>query len=141
MRVGRCFAQTTATFFGETTLWLGKTTKPSVWAERKVEPRLQKQTMKIKFVTTTAAALLVASAGMAQSTMTTTTSTTTHTWWTSHWTMKPDADRYTANEASLDMFGSYIAGQRGIENLFDTNIRHGDWGGGVGLNYFFTREI
>ena len=39
------------------------------------------------------------------------------------------------------MFGSYIAPERRIEDLFKTNIRHGDWGGGVGLNYFFTREI
>jgi hypothetical protein len=103
--------------------------------------------MKMQFVTLTAVGLLAASAGMAQTTTTTTTTTTTshvwndpHTWWGSHWAYHTD-DRYTANELSLDMFGSYIAGERRIEDLFDTNIRHGVWGGGVGLNYFFTREI
>ena len=48
---------------------------------------------------------------------------------------------YTANELSLDLFGSYVAAERHFTDLFDTNIRHGTWGGGVGLNYFITREI
>src|SRR5438067_12287272 len=48
---------------------------------------------------------------------------------------------YTANELSLDLFGSYVAAERHFTDLFDTNIRHGNWGGGVGLNYFITREI
>jgi len=103
--------------------------------------------MKIKFVTLTASLLLAASAGMAQTTTTTTTTTTEthvwndpHAWWGSHWVMV-DGDRYRANELTLDFFGSYLAGQRGIEHIFDTNLRHGFMGGGVGLNYFFTREI
>jgi len=104
--------------------------------------------MKSKFVTTTAALLLAASAAMAQTTTTTTTETTTvshmwtdpHAWWQNHWTAGT-GDRYTANELSLDFFGSYLAGQRKIEDIFKTNIRHGVWGGGVGVNYFFTREI
>jgi len=57
-----------------------------------------------------------------------------------HWTYT-SANLYTANELSLDLFGSYLAGQRKIEDLFKTNIRHGFWGGGVGLNYFLTRNI
>jgi hypothetical protein len=103
--------------------------------------------MKMQFVTLTAVGLLAASAGMAQTTTTTTTTTTTshvwtdpHTWWGNHWAYNA-ADRYTANELSLDMFGSYLAGERRAEDLFKTNIRHGFWGGGVGVNYFFTREI
>ncbi len=48
---------------------------------------------------------------------------------------------YTPNELSLDLFGSYVAAERHFTDLFDTNIRHGTWGGGVGLNYFITREI
>jgi hypothetical protein len=104
--------------------------------------------MKIKFVTLTAAVLFTASAAMAETATTTTTTTTTtshmwndpHTWWGNHWAYNVN-DRYTANELSLDFFGSYLAGQRGIEHLFDTNIRHGFWGGGVGINYFFTKEI
>ncbi len=100
----------------------------------------------MKFVTSTAALLLAASAALAQTTTTTTTTTVTHvwndphTWWGNHWANN-NGDRYTGNELSLDFFGSYIARQRGIEHLFDTNIRHGTWGGGVGVNYFFTRNI
>ncbi len=100
--------------------------------------------MKNKLVTLTAGVMLAASAGMAQTT--TTTTTDTHLWndpsgwWNNHW-CNPCGDRYTSGEVSLDMFGSYIAGQRGIEHLFETNIRHGTWGGGVGLNYFFSRYI
>jgi hypothetical protein len=103
--------------------------------------------MKIKLVTLTAVGLLAASAAMAETVTTTTTTTTTshvwndpHTWWGNHWAYNA-ADRYTANELSLDFFGSYLAGQRGIEHIFDTSIHHGVWGGGVGFNYFFTREL
>jgi len=102
--------------------------------------------MKMQFVTLTAAGLMAASAAVAQTTTTTTTTTVSHvwndphTWWGNHWAYNA-ADRYTANELSLDMFGSYIAGERRAEDLFKTNIRHGTWGGGVGVNYFFTREI
>jgi hypothetical protein len=49
--------------------------------------------------------------------------------------------KYTANELSVDLFASYVAGERRLGDLFDTNIRHGQWGGGVGLNYFITREF
>src|ERR1700747_3667787 len=101
--------------------------------------------MKIKFVIMTAAVLLTAGTGTAQTTVTETT-TTTHVWndpnawWGNHWVYS-QGDRYTANELSLDFFGSYLAGQGQIEVLFKTNIRHGFWGGGVGVNYFFTRNI
>ncbi len=101
----------------------------------------------------TAAVLLTAVTGVAQTTSTTTTETTTTTttttahvwtdptvWWGNHWVYLTD-NRYTANELSMDFFGSYLAGQRAIEHLFKTNIRHGSWGGGVGANYFFTREL
>jgi len=103
--------------------------------------------MKMQFVTLTAVGLLTASVGMAQTTTTTTTTTTEthvwtdpHAWWGSHWVLNRD-NLYTANELSLDMFGAYLAGQRKIEDVFKTNIRHGVWGGGVGVNYFFTRNI
>jgi hypothetical protein len=51
------------------------------------------------------------------------------------------APKFTANELSLDLFGSFTGSEQRIEDLFETNIRHGFWGGGVGLNYFITREI
>lgn len=54
-----------------------------------------------------------------------------------------NAPLYSANELSLDLGASYSAGQRGLEHLFKTSIKgdRGQWGGDVGLNYFFTREI
>jgi hypothetical protein len=54
----------------------------------------------------------------------------------------PDA-RYTANELSLDLSGSYIAGERGLQHLFETSIRgnRGRWGGSAGANYFFLRNL
>jgi len=62
-------------------------------------------------------------------------------WWTSVTTTTPNTPLFTPNELSLDLSGSYIAGERHFSKLFETNIRHGRWGGDVGLNYFFTREI
>jgi len=63
-------------------------------------------------------------------------------WWAGHFTYATaGAPRYSAQELSFDAFGSYVAGERRFSDIFETNIRHGDWGGGVGLNYFFTREI
>ncbi len=66
-----------------------------------------------------------------------------HAWWGGHFVYGPTArDKYTANEFSLDAFGSYTAGESKFSHLFQTNIRHnGNWGGGLGLNYFLTREI
>ena len=103
--------------------------------------------MKIRLVTLAAAVLLTANAGKAQTTTTTTTTTvTTHVWedpnawWGSHWVMVKD-NRYNCNELSLDFFGSYLANEKNIENVFKHSIRHGTWGGGVGANYFFTREL
>ncbi len=62
-------------------------------------------------------------------------------WWSDHWVYQQTMPKYTAHELSLDLFGSYTAGERNIEHLFETNIRHGDWGGGVGLNYFLTKNL
>jgi hypothetical protein len=61
-------------------------------------------------------------------------------WWSDHFVAVPvTTPKYTGQELSLDLFGSYTASERNIEHLFETNIRGGDWGGGVGLNYFLTR--
>jgi hypothetical protein len=51
----------------------------------------------------------------------------------------PPENRFTANELSLDLSGSYAAPEtKGFTSVFDKNIRHdGKWGGNVGLNYFF----
>ena len=55
----------------------------------------------------------------------------------------PNAPLFSANELSVDLSATYSASERGIEDLFETSIkgRRGTWGGDVGINYFFTREI
>jgi hypothetical protein len=52
-----------------------------------------------------------------------------------------DQQLYTAKEGSLDMFASYVAPERGFSHLFSTDIRHGNWGGGLGANYFPTMNF
>jgi len=96
-----------------------------------------KKSMKLNtFVSVTSALLLTA--GMAKA---------AHIWedpagWSSGvFVYDTQSAKYTANEFSLDLSGSYFAAERGIEHLFDTNIRHGKWGGDAGINYFFTRYI
>jgi hypothetical protein len=46
---------------------------------------------------------------------------------------------YRAQEFSLDLFGSYINHEEKFSHAFHSDIRHGFFGGGVGLNYFFLR--
>jgi hypothetical protein len=63
------------------------------------------------------------------------------TWWGNHFTLVTVPDFYQPGELSFDLFGTYWAGQRKLSKIFDTNIRNGVWGGGVGINYFITREL
>ena len=102
----------------------------------------------MKFRTLTTVILLSATSGLAQDATTATTTTTTTTtvnahdpngWWANHWNC--NAERYNADELTLDLFGSYLANQRKIEDLFHTNIRNGSWGGGVGTSFFFLRYL
>jgi hypothetical protein len=90
--------------------------------------------MKLKrIITVTMAGALMASAAQA-----------VHIWqdagaWSSTVFTYSTAPRYTGNELSLDMFGSFTHTENSLSDLFDTNIkRGGQWGGGVGINYFFT---
>ena len=97
--------------------------------------------MKMKILLATAAAVTVCTqTGIAQDVV--------HVWddprgwWGNHFVYGPkEPNKFTAYELSLDAFGSYWAGQRRVEDVFETNIRRGTWGGGVGLNYFLTREL
>lgn len=94
--------------------------------------------MKIKYVMAVGA-VLVATLGTAKAAH---VWEDPNNWWAGHFTYdSANAPKYTASELSFDAFGSYQAGERRLTKLFETNIRHGDWGGGVGLNYFFTRNI
>ncbi len=66
----------------------------------------------------------------------------TGAWWGGHFKYDRDTtEHYFANEVTLDTFASFVAPERKFADLFETNIRRGKWGGGVGVNYFFTREI
>src|SRR5690349_21110856 len=62
-------------------------------------------------------------------------------WWDNHFSYDQNADTYTGQELSMDFFGSYLNPEGKFTDLFKTNIRHGFWGGGVGLNYFLTRNF
>lgn len=48
---------------------------------------------------------------------------------------------YYPQELQLDLFGSYNNPEERLPKLFDTNIRHGTWGGGAGANFFFTENL
>jgi hypothetical protein len=62
-------------------------------------------------------------------------------WWSGVWVTEVSTPKYTCNELSMDFFGSYINGEQGLHDLFNTNIRRGFWGGGVGINYFFLEQL
>jgi hypothetical protein len=63
-------------------------------------------------------------------------------WWDTHWVYGPaDVPKFTAQELSLDLFGTFTSDESQFSHLFQHDIRDGVWGGGVGLNYFITREI
>jgi hypothetical protein len=93
--------------------------------------------MRIKpLVTVTTALVLTASLAQAQHVWNDPSG-----WWNSHFTYDQNTPKYTAQEVSVDLFGSYINPEGKFTDLFKTNIRHGFFGGGAGLNYFLTREI
>ena len=53
-----------------------------------------------------------------------------------------EGELFLPNEFSLDAFGSYTTtGRRNFGELFTHNLRHGAFGGGLGLNYFFTKYV
>lgn len=62
-------------------------------------------------------------------------------WTTDHFSYDTSKPLYNAQEVSLDLFASYINPEQRFNDLFETSIRNGFWGGGAGLNYFFTREL
>ena len=51
-------------------------------------------------------------------------------------------NRYQANELNVDLFGSESVGQKTLDHLSGARIRdNGRLGAGVGVSYFFTRNI
>jgi hypothetical protein len=93
--------------------------------------------MKIKTILGSAVALMV-SIGMAKA---------AHIWenpgeWgSSLFVYDATAPKFTAQELSLDLFGSYNNPEHEFTDIFHTNIRHGTWGGGVGVNYFLFNYL
>ena len=62
-------------------------------------------------------------------------------WWSGHFSYDNAAPKYADQELSLDLFASYINPEGRFGDLFETNLRQGFWGGGAGVNYFFTRYV
>jgi len=63
-------------------------------------------------------------------------------WWDTHFVYSAaDVPKFTAQELSLDMFASFTSDESKFSHVFQHSIRDGTWGGGVGLNYFLTREL
>ncbi|MEO7299779.1 MAG: hypothetical protein ABI042_14525, partial [Verrucomicrobiota bacterium] len=50
-------------------------------------------------------------------------------------------DLYSAQEFTFDIFGTYSKGKEKFNDTFDKTLRHGDFGGGIGVNYFITRNF
>ena len=97
-----------------------------------------------KFVTLTAAAVLLATrVGYADDVQVVHVWENPGTWSQQHFSYNTH-DRYAANELTFDLFGAYGAPERGLSDVFETNIRQsrgGTAGGGIGLNYFFHKMI
>lgn len=102
--------------------------------------------MKIKTLIMTAAVALITStaARAADPVVVADKNVSDESWWSSHVYYETETETkhlFRANEFSMDLFAAYKANEGHFDDLFDTNIRHGTWGGGVGFNYFFTRYL
>ena len=63
-------------------------------------------------------------------------------WWKTHmYYDTQNQQAFNANEFSLDLFGAYQAPERRFESFPNTSLHHGNWGGGVGGNYFITPQF
>lgn len=57
-------------------------------------------------------------------------------------TYASEGDVFLPNEFSFDAFATYTSTPRAnFEDIFKNDLRHGTWGGGIGLNYFFTKYV
>ncbi len=59
----------------------------------------------------------------------------------SRWKTESNAPFYKDQEFQFDLFGSYLNPEGTFDDLFDTSVKHGFWGGGAGVNYFFFRNV
>jgi hypothetical protein len=60
---------------------------------------------------------------------------------TAGFSMAEEKGLYGAKETSLDVFASYVAAEKGFSHVFETNIRGGHFGGGLGVNHFLSPNI
>jgi hypothetical protein len=60
-------------------------------------------------------------------------------WWNDRMRYDRDADKYSAHELSLDLFATYSKQFQNFDDIFENTWHHGDFSGGVGMNYFLTR--
>lgn len=63
------------------------------------------------------------------------------TGWRDRFSYQQSDDKFFANEFTLDAFGTYNKAERNFDDVFEQSWRHGDFGGGLGLNYFLTRNL
>jgi hypothetical protein len=61
--------------------------------------------------------------------------------WHDRFAYDREVEKFRANELTFDVFGSYMRNHRKFNDAFDRTIRHGTWGGGLGVNYFFLRYV
>jgi hypothetical protein len=61
--------------------------------------------------------------------------------WRDRFNYTSGGEKYFANEFTLDAFATYNKFEKGVDDVFDRSWRHGHFGGGVGLNYFFLRNL
>lgn len=50
-----------------------------------------------------------------------------------------DEHLYPDQEMTFDLFGAFGDHKRKFNDAFDTTQRNGEWGAGIGMNYFFAR--
>jgi hypothetical protein len=63
-------------------------------------------------------------------------------WLDSHFSYdRSGAPKFSANELSLDLFGSYSNPESSFGRLTHNDLDRGFWGGGVGVNYFFIPQF
>jgi hypothetical protein len=63
-------------------------------------------------------------------------------WWDQHFYYDVDHKQpYNANEFSVDTFGSFLGNERHFLAFPNTSIRNGTWGGGLGANYFWSKDV
>jgi len=65
-------------------------------------------------------------------------------WWNERFYYDKDTDHrplFSANELTLDFFGTYLNPERRFTSFPNTSIHKGHWGGGVGANYFWSKDV